>query len=229
MLATIQSGAALDFRVTSSNDLYLNLNNSRLHVLVKTTKATSTKIDENSAAPINVTLHLMFRKIGVELNGQNVGDISQLYPNRYLVQSLLKYRKKIKETRLLCKGWTKDTTGHVNVTAVGGNNVGLNTRAVNFARSTVVGLIGRPHADVFHQDRLIPTNVDFNLKFIRSPNNFVCKWAAFAENPAQANFKVVIPSANLIIYTKQHTSTALKAHMELFKLRNMKHHLSRVQ
>ena len=105
----------------------------------------------------------MFREIGVELNGRNVGNNSQLYPYRSFVENLLNYSKETQETRLLCKGWTKDTTGHVNVTAVGGTDAGLNARAVNFAKSAVVEFICRPHADVFHQDRLIPPNIDLNL------------------------------------------------------------------
>ena len=117
----------------------------------------------------------------------------------------------------------------MNVIAVGGNNAGLNARAVTFAKSTVVELISRPHADVVHQDRLIPPNVDLNIKLMPFPNNFVCKSAAPAGNAAQENFKLVNLSANLIIYTKQFTSTALKAHMELLWLQNMRHHLLRVQ
>ena len=62
-----------------------------------------------------------------------------------------------------------------------------------------------------------------------SQNNFVCKSAAPAGNAAQENLKRVIISANLIIHTKQLTSTALKAHMELLQLLNMRDHLSRVQ
>ena len=228
-LATIQPGAAIEFRVTGSNDLYLDFNNPRLHVLAKIAKADATNIDANKAALINMALHSMFCEIGVELNDRSVGDTSQLYPYRSFVESLLNYSKETQETRILCEGWIKDTTGHVNVTAVGRNNAGLNARAVNFARSTLVELIGRPHANVFHQDRLIPPKINLNIKLMPSPNNFVCKSTAPAPNAAQENFKLVILSANLIIHTRQLTSTALQAHMELFQLQNMRHHLSRVQ
>ena len=81
-LASIQPSAAIKFRVTGSNELYLDLNNSRLHVLAKITKAIWTKNDANTAAPINLTLHSMFSEIGVELKIRNVGDTSQLYPYR---------------------------------------------------------------------------------------------------------------------------------------------------
>ena len=68
-LSTIQRGVVIEFIVTGSNDLYLDLNNSRLHVLVEITKADGTNIEANTAASINLTLHSMFREIGLELNG----------------------------------------------------------------------------------------------------------------------------------------------------------------
>ena len=95
----------------------------------------------------------MFCEIGLKLNGQNVGDTSLLYPNRSHLESLLHFCKEVKETRLLCEGYKMDTTGHMGVTVVGGNNTGLNVPAATFAKSTVVDLIGRPHLDVFHQER----------------------------------------------------------------------------
>ena len=79
---TVQQFVAIEFTVKGANDLYLDLNNSRLHVLVKITKADGTNIETNTAATINLTLHSMFREIGLELNSRNVGDTSQLYPYR---------------------------------------------------------------------------------------------------------------------------------------------------
>ena len=133
-LATIQPGMAIKFTIKSANDLYLDLNNSRLHVIAKITKEEGTNIDANTAAPINLMLHSMFRKIGLEFNGRNVGDTSQLYPYRLVHKILLNVCKEVQETRLLSEGWTKDTSGHRNVTAVGWNNAGLNARAATFAR-----------------------------------------------------------------------------------------------
>ena len=113
----------------------------------------------------------MFREIGLELNGHNVGDTNQLYPYRSHLETLLNF---CKETTDLCEGWTKDTTKYMDVTAVGGNNAGLNVRAATFARSTVVELIFQPHLDVFNQECLIPPNIDLQMKLMSSPNNFVC-------------------------------------------------------
>ena len=78
-LATILPGMAIEFTVHRANDLYLNLNNSCLHVIAKITKVDGTNIDANTAALINLTLHSMFREIGLKFNGRNLGDTGQLY------------------------------------------------------------------------------------------------------------------------------------------------------
>ena len=228
-LATIQPGMAMELNVMGANDFYINLNNSRLHFLAMITNADGTNIDPNTAAPINLTQHSMFREIGLQLNGRNVGDTSQLFPYRSVLESLLNFCKKVQETRLLSKGWTKGTSGHMNVTAVSGNKAGLNARAATFVRSTLVEIIGRPHLDVFHQERLITPNIDLHMKLIPSPNEFVCKSAAPGQGAQQKNYKLVIKSANLIIRTNKLTSTAHKGLMDLLVLQNMMHHLSRVQ
>ena len=71
---------AIKLTIKSANDLYFDLNNSRLHVIAMITKADGTNIDANTSVPINLTLHSMFREIGLVLNGQNVGDTSQVVP-----------------------------------------------------------------------------------------------------------------------------------------------------
>ena len=100
--------------------------------------------------------------------------------------------KEIQETRLLCERWTKDTSRHMSVTAVGGNNAVLNARAAALARSTVVELIGRPHLDVFNQERLIFPNIDLHMKLMLSSNNLVCESEAPGQGAQQINYKLVI-------------------------------------
>ena len=212
-----------------ANNLYLDLANSHFYVLAKITNADLTNIDANTAAPVNLTLHYMFSEIGMKLNSRNVGDTSKLYPYRSDWKTLLNYSKETQGTRLLCDGWTKNTSGQMRVTAVGGNHTGLNARAVDFARSAVVELIGRPHLDVWHQERLIPLNVDFHMRLMPSPNNFVIKSAAPAQNSVQENFKMFIRSVTLIIHTKQLTRTAHDALRKLLLHQNMRLHYSRVQ
>ena len=92
-LATIQPGMVIEFTVKGENDLYLELNNSRLLVLAKITKADGTNIDANTAGIINLTLHSMFREISLELNCRNVSYTSQLYPYRSHLETRFNFCK----------------------------------------------------------------------------------------------------------------------------------------
>ena len=74
-LATIKSNMDIEFTFNGANDLYLDLNNLRLHVLAKIIKSDETKIDPTQRLH-STWLHSMFREIGLELNGRNVGDTS---------------------------------------------------------------------------------------------------------------------------------------------------------
>ena len=225
--ANIQPGMAIEFSVKGANNMYLDLNNSRLHVLAKIINADNTNIDANKTAPITLTLHSMFCEIGLELNGRNVATRASCTRIAYTWRLFSTFAT-TQQTRLLCEGWTKDTTGHMCVTAVDWNNAGLNGRAATIARSTVVELIGRPHLDVSNQKRLIPPNIDLHLKLMPNSSNLLCKSAA-PGRAQQENYKLDILSVNLIILTKKLTSTAYGALMDLIILQNLRHHILRVQ
>ena len=102
-LATIQLSMAIEFTVMNAIKFYLDLNNSRLHVLAKITKVDGTNIDANTASPINLILHLMFCELGLKLNNQNVSNTSQLYMYRSHFKIWLNFFKNTQETRFLYK------------------------------------------------------------------------------------------------------------------------------
>ena len=149
-----------------------------MHVLAEITNADGSNIGANTAGSINLPLHTMFREILVEVNGRNGSDTSLLYPYRAYLETLLNYSKDSQDTRLLCEGWTKDSSGTMGITEVAGAIGGLNTRSVYFATNTVVDLVDRIYLHVFHQDRLIPSGVDLHMKLIPAADSFVCKFAA---------------------------------------------------
>ena len=95
LLDTIQPGVAIEFTIKSAIDLYLDLKHSCLHVFVKITKADRRNFDANTAAIINLTLHSMFREIGLEFYGRNAVDTSQLSPDCSNLETFLNFSKEI--------------------------------------------------------------------------------------------------------------------------------------
>jgi len=78
-----------------------------------------------------------------------------------------------------------------------------------------VELVGRPHLDIFHQDRLISPGVSMFLKLIRANDSFVIKSAAPGQ-AAQENFKVVLEKVHLLIHKKK-----LSADAEMYQLKQL--------
>ena len=70
-------------------------------------------------------------------------------------------------------------------------------------------LIGPPHLDIFHKEKLIPSNIDLKLKLIPNTSAYILKTAtpAGGDHP-QVNYKVKIMEARLFIRTK-HISPSL--------------------
>ena len=228
-LASIAKGEPIEFIIKWADQLYLDLNDSRLYLRVKMTKANGTNMTSATGAIINLPLQSLFREVSVELNGRSVSDPNQMIPYRAYLETLLNYSKETQETRLLTEGCIRDTANQMTVTAANGDNRGLATRVTMFAESKTVELVGRPHVDVFQQDRLILPGVDLHMKLVSAANNFVCKSAEPGNGVNQENFKVKILYAALVIHTKQLTDVDELAHRELFLTRNMKLPYTRVQ
>ena len=72
LLSSINFGVEIKNTVKCLNNLYLDLNNSHLHVLSKITNAGETYFDTNIAF-IKMTLHWIFSETAVKFNCQNVG------------------------------------------------------------------------------------------------------------------------------------------------------------
>ena len=214
-IASLAEGAPIEFLVKGADQLYLDLNDSFLHLRAKITKADRTNMDANTGAVINLPMHSLFREVDVEMNGKSVSEPNNLYPYRAYLETLINFSRETQESRMLCEGWIRDKTGRMDVFAADGENTWLKDRAAMFAQSKVVELVGRPHVDVFQQDRLIPPGIDLHIKLVPAANNFICKSAAPANNGAQENFKMKIEYAALVIHTKQLTDVAELAHREL--------------
>ena len=220
--ANIQPGAPIEILVRGASNLYLDLNNSLLQVECKITKADGTNIAADAnVGPVNLTLHSLFSNIEMDLGKTRISDSNPLYPYRAFFETLLSYDKNVSETRLLTENWTRDTLDNFDSFVVGdaGTNKGFKTRATRFAGSKAVTLIGRPHLDMFHQEKDIPNNVDVLLRLIPATNAFVLKRPA---GDGAENFKVKILSVKLWVRTKELTPSLMLAHESMLQQQNIR-------
>ena len=138
----------------------------------------------------------------MELGGVLVNDTNTKYSYIAVIENLINYYILIADTLFLAEGLKKDTATHCEVTNPAGENAGLTARSAWFARSHVVTLFGRPHLDLFHQEKLIPSNIDLKLKMIPNTSAYLLKTIGPEQDHQQVNYKVKIMKARLFIRIK---------------------------
>ena len=201
-LATLQAGAPIEFLYKGIPRTFVDLNNSKLEIKCKLTLENGHDLTANDhVGPVNLLLHSLFKTVDMELCDTQVTEPGQLYPYRAYLETLNNYDELVLKTRMYNEGWKKDTAGEVDDTDPAGANTGLGDRAARFPLSRVVTLIGRPHLDLFHQDKDIPANCNIKLRLLPNSNPWLLKTAAPNQN-AQVNYKVEITSARLYLRLK---------------------------
>lgn len=187
-IASITEHGPIEFVLKGTPDEFLDLSKSYLHIQCKITKADGSNLsgvtvnqdgslDEDTlehASVINYALHSMFKQVDITL-GDKVMSLP-LYPFKAYIETLLGFDETSKTSQLTASMWYKDTQG-VAMNAANpsenGPNDGFKSRYRFTRESNTFDMIGRPHIDLFQQDRLILPGVDLRTKFTRSSNNFV--------------------------------------------------------
>lgn len=221
-IGAMQDDAPIEIAIPASSGSYRDLNNSRLELKCKITKGDSTAIAAGTViGPINLVLHSAFQNIEVDISGKRISDANNFYGYRAFLETLLSYSADVLKTRAYTEGWAKDTEGKFDALDKIGDdatNNGHKARCARFAESACVTLIGRPHLDLFHQEKDMPPGVRITLRFIPAPVDFVLKRAT-ANTDA---FRLKIVSMKLWVRTKEVSPSLLLAHQTMLQRRNIR-------
>jgi hypothetical protein len=217
-------GSTLDFEIPGVSNVYRDLSNSYLELKCKVMKGTGDAATalaaDDAVAPVNNMMHSMFSDCEITVCGTRVTDKESHYPYRAVIETVLSAPREILETRSKLAGWEhdKDAKSIDRLLLATTNNVAPNeqflSRRKQIAESRTLTLIGRLHADMFHQDLDLPPNCRITIKLTRSKNEFVLM---AAEN---SNFTVHITSAILYVRSKEVNSELIEAHREILKEHN---------
>ena len=112
----------------------------------------------------------MFQKFSATLNDTVASDRNLLYLYQAYIKTILNIYKKTYNTRLISKGWAKDTAIRIAVCDLAGANTGVINRATRIAISEVVILVGRPHLDIFYKSKISPPRITLPSKLMFSTN-----------------------------------------------------------
>ena len=162
----------IKFEISGDSNDYMDLLNSYLLLEIKLSKADNTDIDDNDVVgPINLIGQTLFKQIDVSLNDTLISDSSNMNHYRSIIESLLSYTSSEAKKQLTMALHVKDTPGSMD--DIADENKGLVSRRAYLTKSKTLQLIGRPHSDIFYQNRYLINGVDLKLKLIRNTNALV--------------------------------------------------------
>lgn len=226
-ISSLSDGAPIEFEVSSTGEDYLDLNDSQLYVKCKILKADGSAIGATEKVGfVNNALHSLFSQIDVSLNGTLITDSTNTNGYRAYLEDLLSYGADAKKSQLTCALFYKDTAGKMDVsdpTSDDDNvNDGLVKRSSFTSGGKEVDLLGRLHADIFFQSRLMLNEVNIRIKLSRSKDSF-CLMSSEAEQ-----YKVKIVSAIMKIRKIKVSPSVYLAHAKVLESGMAKYPIKRV-
>ncbi|XP_069470087.1 uncharacterized protein F54H12.2-like [Ambystoma mexicanum] len=222
-LAALSPQAPIEFFVWGSTDMYLDLNDMLLHLTCKITKVDGTNIAATARVDtITYPIAIMFNQVDVALGDRMITQSDNMYAYMAYIESLLNYAHNVLDTQLSTGLFYHDNAGHFKNTSLGGDNNEFANRALDARTTRVFDLLGRLHADLFFQDKLLVNSVDLKVKLSRNTDAF-CLISGDAEQ-----YKLVTISASLLIKRVSVSLTIRLANAEALQMSNVKYPVERV-
>lgn len=180
--ASIEGSTMIQFLDQGYGDDYKNLNSIylilKVKMISKNNDGTEIKTKLTAAtlpvAPVNNTLHSMFRQIILTLNGTQIGQNTQNYPYRAYIDNLLNYEESSAAQHLAGIIFKADTPKHFE--KITSENAGASERGLLFQPDEEVELVGRLHLDMLNTKKFMLNNVDIGLTFeLHRPEFYLMK------------------------------------------------------
>ncbi|XP_069083615.1 uncharacterized protein F54H12.2-like [Pleurodeles waltl] len=221
-LAALMPLAPIEFYVSGSMDIYLDLNNTLLHLICKIVKADGSNIENNAkVAKIAYPIATMFNQVDITLGDRLITRSDNMYVYRAYIESILNYRD-VLDTQLSAGLFYKDTYGNFKATALNGHNQGFVKRANFAAGSRQFDLLGHIHSDLFYQDKLLLNGMNFKIILICSKDSF-----CLISGDAEQNKRAILSVSLFVKRVKVSPSISL-AHAEALQLSNVKYTMERM-
>lgn len=222
-LASLENSSTIEFASLANNDQYRDLSSIYVRFRVKLFKdQKDTKHTDSSVGPINNVLRSLIRQCSVYLNGKPVHSIDSNYAYRAYMENLLNYGTETASVHLDGVGWALDEPGKLEA-VLGSGNAGLMARQTMFGSSSEVELVGRLHADMLNQPKLLMSDVDLRIVLTLEKPNF------YIMSTAEDTSYIKIMDATLYMGHVQVAEPIQMAHRAVLQKKNAVYDYQRVE
>lgn len=220
---SLVSASILEFNVPAVNEMYKDLSSVYLRLKVRLMKDANDALHTDAkVGVVNNIIHSLFKQCAVFFNGKQISQNPGNYGYRCYIENLLNYGAESAQTHLDGSGWAIDTPGQLDELA-DKKNLGLDARKALFAKSCLVELESKIHADMFNNQRYLINGVDMRLVLSLENANFY----VMAEDADKSYMK--IEEATLYVNHCTINPNILLAHHKLLQTKPINYPYKRVE
>ena len=210
-LAQITHSTPLEFHVQASPDEYIDLGRTKLQLTLRIAKRSGDGLAQDAkVTTANLLLHTLFSRVDCKLNGTLVTANVDTYAYKAYLETILSHGSASSKSWLQAELYKEDDPCNDNYDpTAGGAQSGIKKRNARIKESRTFQLIGRPHVDIFMQDKYLLPGVDNDLKFTKSPTQFHLLGGTIFKR-----VRVEIISAQLLVRKVKVNPAVTLAHIE---------------
>lgn len=240
-ITTLDRSGPLEFKIVTNENEYLNPSNHFLYtkcrILSENGTALATVGEANAAnndaivLPINYFHATQFKNAEVQLKGKSVTSSDNLYAYRAYLETLLSYEKEVKNEQLYMGMYEKDTQDFdehsadlLRDAARANTNIGAFKRFNRTKNSNTFECIGRIHAELFSQPKLLISGTPLTVKLQRHDQAF-----SLMAHTATERFTISIETAILFVNQVQVSNELRQTHELAILKTNAKYPIRQVK
>ena len=231
-VATLAAGAPIEFLVQASPEDYIDLGRTTLQVQLAVRAADGAALNAaQKVAPVQHLFGALFQQIDVKLNDRLVTPSLNTCAYKSYMETLLSHGADAKKSWLSGEGWygEADDNPEARDPHEADQGLGVVQRWNMIANGRDFQLEGRPHVDIFQQERYLLPGVTMHLKFQTTPAAFHLMYHPNDQlnGVNQGDFKTVIKRAVLKVRRVRCSPDLLLEHARLLESNNALYPLRR--
>lgn len=223
----VSGNAPLEFHFTSSEDDYLDLQQSFLYLKCSIRTGTGERLvpppppapqaaatppaDRTFVYPINYFVNTQFKSVDVFLSGTQVSPNDNLYSYRSFIETVLTYGADAKKGPLQASFFFMDENSpHIHDKTIADENCanpGARERFTRSRYSNSFEMVGKIHSPIFAQHKLLLNKMDIRLKFNRHDPKF-----SLIALPQNQVYSIHIEQAKLKVAHKRIADSVRESH-----------------
>lgn len=147
----ITNRGPIEFFIHGDGEKYLDLNDTSLHLRLKTTKANGSKLAQDAVVGlINYPLNIIFTQCNIVLGDRPISQASSTHPYRAMIETLLNFSEDTLKSRFSTGLFYKDMAGTMDSIVINnGPNKGLVWRTRFSVELREFHLMRPLHTDIF--------------------------------------------------------------------------------